>query len=465
MVSTIVVQAASGHTVLISSMVLEHIKGQHAVSGKGSVFARVPDVNEFMKAVQSLDITKPDADGLYEVKIKGIGYDLVRDIKKARGLKGARERTAIKEEMGGQVSVPAIKTSLPMKEFMTDVSTLVIRPTPAEYIPEDVKNDEMLGLAARGRIYSVLTMWPGRATINGEAVPPASQWKGKYAVIIPMNDELSELFEKSKENGGVPITLFDHGKPVDAYIKIIRNIEQGVMIKFSNGQIFTIKKVLGQGRTTRVVTVKESEYENWAVRLNMKTNPEYINEMLEREPELNQLGKNIVRLDERRSLKNEYCLVEILKIEFELHDYLSDYCNLGSDEIDNYIIEFAKVSARFSFIGDFKSKQLAFVKGRGWVLVDYTQGNRYASRVNDSTLFDGVFDEFVYPEYKESMGNKWEELKNKINEVIHRERMKYFVSVNSEMIDEEVSERIKEAARADYDTIRKKIRKDAEKAA
>ena len=64
--------------------------------------------------------------------------------------------------------------------------TLVLRPTSAEFLPDDLKqNEEILQLTDQGRVYALLSAWPGKATVNGLEIPPASQWEGNFAVIIP----------------------------------------------------------------------------------------------------------------------------------------------------------------------------------------------------------------------------------------------------------------------------------------
>jgi hypothetical protein len=176
----------SGETVLILPHVLQHIESQHGEGpGQGSVFHRTPSVDELSSAIAQVDISSPTSGALYEIPMQNIGADLVDTLDTAMKLPGAQQTTTTKEERE-PVEVPAVTTTASMNDFVSNVMTLVLRPTSAEYLPDDLKqNPEILQLVDEGQVYALLSAWPGKATVNGEEIPPASQWNGAFAVIIP----------------------------------------------------------------------------------------------------------------------------------------------------------------------------------------------------------------------------------------------------------------------------------------
>ena len=187
--ATDIISVKAGH-VLLSDYAKKHIETHNQV-GIGSVFAKGVNINAIKKAIQSAPVAgEGDA---YTVKMPGVGYNLVLPIDKAKKLPGAEETTVKKQERGQDIEVPAIKTSAPLTSFKTDQLTLVIRPSNAQYLPDDVKNNkDVLAAIESKQSYSVLTAFPGDPTI-----PPASQWNGKYAVIIP-----AQSLEEDEEDSG-----------------------------------------------------------------------------------------------------------------------------------------------------------------------------------------------------------------------------------------------------------------------
>jgi len=68
-----------------------------------------------------------------------------------------------------------------LEQFATNKLSVVVRLSTMEYVPDSLKQDpEVQAAATQGRLYGVLSSWPGRGD-----VPPASQWGEKWAVIIP----------------------------------------------------------------------------------------------------------------------------------------------------------------------------------------------------------------------------------------------------------------------------------------
>jgi hypothetical protein len=144
----------------------------HTKPGQGSIFAK--SVNDVLKIAQDALDKEQNIDkianstGTLTIKHPGIGYNLVLPIDKAKALSGAKESEVEKIEGPNKVKVPAITTTAPLTQFKTDDLTVIVRP----------KKDES-GTVIPNE-YIVLSAFPGDPSI-----PRASEWDGKYAVIIP----------------------------------------------------------------------------------------------------------------------------------------------------------------------------------------------------------------------------------------------------------------------------------------
>jgi hypothetical protein len=146
----------------------------HVKPGQGSIFAK--SVDEILKLAQSLlDKTNPEeldrvanSTGTLTMNVPGAGYNLVLPIEQAKKLPGAQESEVEKQEGPNKVKVPAITTSAPLSQFSTNELTVIVRP----------KKDESGAVIPNE--YIVLSVFPGDPDI-----PRASEWNGKYAVIIP----------------------------------------------------------------------------------------------------------------------------------------------------------------------------------------------------------------------------------------------------------------------------------------
>jgi hypothetical protein len=173
---TDIIPIQAGH-VLLADYVKNHIQTHNQI-GIGSVFSPGVDINQIIKVIQELDISGDG--GLYTTSYPGVGYNLVLPIEKAKTLPGAQITEVNKDERGQNIPVPAVKTTAPLEQFKTDQLTVIVRPSNPDYLPDDAKTDEVMSAVQQGQSFSVLTAFPGDPN-----VPPASQWNGQFAVILP----------------------------------------------------------------------------------------------------------------------------------------------------------------------------------------------------------------------------------------------------------------------------------------
>lgn len=188
----------------------------HTKPGQGSIFSK--PIDDVLKLVQDALDKESDIDkianstGTVTVKSPGIGYNLVLPIEKAKSLPGAKEGEVEKVEGPNKVTVPSVTTTAPLSQFTSDELTVIVRP----------KKDE------KGTVipneYIVLSAFPGDPTI-----PRASEWGGKYAVVIPSGkQELKEDQQGTEMTLNVPIDNSTYGPSVDVDIK------DGVVTRFNS---------------------------------------------------------------------------------------------------------------------------------------------------------------------------------------------------------------------------------------
>jgi hypothetical protein len=181
----------------------------HTKPGQGSIFAKsIDDVLKISQAAldKETDIEKiANGSGTLTIDSPGIGYNLVLPIDKAKKLAGAKESEVEKIEGPNKIKVPAITTTAPLSQFKSNQLTIIVRP----------KKD------AEGKVipneYIVLSAFPGDPTI-----PRASEWNGKYAVIIPPQESINESTDEEKEE-----RVYNLFYNETQYFTGIRNYETG----------------------------------------------------------------------------------------------------------------------------------------------------------------------------------------------------------------------------------------------
>ena len=176
----IVVSPNAGTVILFSDFTKNHIIKTHSKPGEGSIFASDP----MPKIQKTLTGIIPRAGTVaYTTKFPRIGYDLVVTAQTAEKYQGDMTTTQ-KINNGVSVTVPAKRISEPLKTFRSDILTVILLQTDVSVLNQyhsDVKNDQSVLQAIQDKeCFHVATAYPGNPNI-----PPASEWNGKYVVLIP----------------------------------------------------------------------------------------------------------------------------------------------------------------------------------------------------------------------------------------------------------------------------------------
>tara|TARA_B110000444_G_scaffold250498_1_gene277022 strand:+ start:98 stop:724 length:627 start_codon:yes stop_codon:yes gene_type:complete len=176
----VVVAPNAGTVILFSDFTKNHILKTHSKPGAGSIFASgpIPSIQKMLTGITPLAGTVA-----YTKQIPGIGYELVVTAQTAEKYQGDMIEIQ-KTHNGASVTVPAKRISEPLKTFSTDLITVILLPTDVNALNTyhaDVKNDQSVLQAIQDKeCFHVATAYPGNPNI-----PPASEWNGKYVVLIP----------------------------------------------------------------------------------------------------------------------------------------------------------------------------------------------------------------------------------------------------------------------------------------
>ena len=178
--STDLIGSSNGNLIIVSDYVKDHIK-EHNEIGIGSIFKKGITDMEILNMVEKIKNEVNPSQSAYQIKVPGIGYNLVLPYDEAMDLEEAAESSTEKKEGPNTITVPLVQTTQPLSDFSTDDLTFIVRPSNPQFLPEDVKMDpEVMKKIEEGKCYSLLTAFPGDPDI-----PKASEWNGMYAVVVP----------------------------------------------------------------------------------------------------------------------------------------------------------------------------------------------------------------------------------------------------------------------------------------
>lgn len=188
-----------------------------------------------------------------------------------------------------------------------------------------------------------------------------------------------------------PIHLFGpDGKQRLDYSNQLEQLMPGDKIEFNDGMVYEFISKLGNGNTTYVVKVKPINNSSLpdiiALRIPLKKGRfsllysyvDFIDLMGESYKTLN---SSLVAPRLFRYEKGQYLAVELMSTSGDLMEFLSELDTLDSSiklEKKRALIEFAKLMAPYSDIGDLRPDQILYdPTQQRWFLVDWTSVKRY----------------------------------------------------------------------------------------
>ncbi len=214
------------------------------------------------------------------------------------------------------------------------------------------------------------------------------------------SDRVAETAEKrdrvaeTPEKRGKDVTLFEMEndgvtpKPIEKYDKAIKKLKKGDRIHFTD-RSFKLGKKLGEGATT--VVFKLADFPDSAIRIPKARvvedlpGAEYLHYFVQGEKALVEHG--IPHPAVKFYSPGEFIVVERIPANYSFVQFVSpkkagipaELHQLMKDRL----VEFARRTADFAHIGDFKAEQLLFDKQRlEWILCDWTSDHIMFDRNN-----------------------------------------------------------------------------------
>lgn len=204
------------------------------------------------------------------------------------------------------------------------------------------------------------------------------------------------------------ITLFNElEEAASNYNSLRKSIEPGDTLVFSKNISFKVNALLGCGEVTCIYEL--ADYPDQALRIPRTTGifvlnlfntfyfENFIDYFIEGKKLLDRYQIPSVQIYESQRL--QFVRVEKIDPITDLTIFLHHPYSFSSEErfkMEADLIDFARRTSLFSSISDFNSKQLHYVKNRGWILLDWSQAHQLFSRQTKRknktvTVFDNIF--------------------------------------------------------------------------
>lgn len=187
-------------------------------------------------------------------------------------------------------------------------------------------------------------------------------------------------------------TLFSaKNTPVENYNEIVRKLQKGDEIRFSDGVTHKLGRLLGSGNTTYVFELSNRPTE--VIRVpKIKEELRYIQATQNGYAELVRRQVPIVTIHNPGSL--EYIIVDKLGSNTKDFDDLvaNKVTPLQKKEMIQGLKDFAKRTAAFAYIGDLRPDQMVYdFDKKAWIVFDWTSAHFIARHDDLSTTADANF--------------------------------------------------------------------------
>ena len=184
------IPSAGGNNVLIHKNTEGHIE-RHNKPGEGSVFSKDIDIDDVKKAIGEIpEEFYEKGGGVHTTTVPNAGYNLVQKASDIEKDHPNAKKIMVKKQVGYDrdkkepimKEVPAYIIDGDKEEFKTDQLNVVVRPSNADFMDDEVKNNpDVKKDLDGGKSHSVLSSFPGDPD-----VPPAQDWEESgHAIIIP----------------------------------------------------------------------------------------------------------------------------------------------------------------------------------------------------------------------------------------------------------------------------------------
>ena len=184
------IPSSGGNNVLLHKNTEGHI-ARHNKPGEGSVFSKDVKLDDVKKAISEIpEEFYEKGGGVHTTTVPNAGYNLVQKSSDIEKNHPNAKKIMVKKQVGYDrkknqpimKEVPAYIIDGDKEDFKTDQLNVVVRPSNADFMDDEVKNNPNVKKDLDGgKSYSVLSSFPGDPD-----VPPAQEWeKSGHAIIIP----------------------------------------------------------------------------------------------------------------------------------------------------------------------------------------------------------------------------------------------------------------------------------------
>jgi hypothetical protein len=180
------------------------------------------------------------------------------------------------------------------------------------------------------------------------------------------------------------LDIFIRGKRVENYDDVLRSVRENDLLRFDKKTSFEILRIHPPGGNTRVFRVRKAgvplNYPPAILRVPKNTFWfRFLEETSSGHAPLRRAGIRVPDLLESRA--GMFNLMEETPFDFYLSDLLSDsskFSNELKEKALSALEQFARSSAPFEWIGDFRPDQLVYsASDNEWVLLDWNRWSRY----------------------------------------------------------------------------------------
>jgi len=173
----------------------------------------------------------------------------------------------------------------------------------------------------------------------------------------------------------------------EGYDQSVEAIQVNDTIEFSDGKVFKVLEVLGEGDTSKVLRVGKKA----VIRIQLDTGPKsrrYFNEFWTGYEVLSEAGVDMVK--PYFYLEDEYILVSGYEKRFSLKEYRLGLVRLTPVEdqiVKSRLVRFAASTYRMAYIGDFRDDQVVYTHSDEWLLGDWDTSSILAEHVYNRSIF------------------------------------------------------------------------------
>ena len=229
------IPSSGGNNVLLHKNTEGHI-ARHNKPGEGSVFSKDVKLDDVKKAISEIpEEFYEKGGGVHTTTVPNAGYNLVQKSSDIEKNHPNAKKIMVKKQVGYDrkknqpimKEVPAYIIDGDKEDFKTDQLNVVVRPSNADFMDDEVKNNPNVKKDLDGgKSYSVLSSFPGDPD-----VPPAQEWeKSGHAIIIPNGGKDADKTNWVGEN--IMIKLINGKK-----YKAIKEAKKSILLQESKMEI------------------------------------------------------------------------------------------------------------------------------------------------------------------------------------------------------------------------------------